>query len=89
MLSLRVLANDRRSNFRVAVVVSRKVNKSAVARNRLRRRLYEQVRLRAADIKAYDLVFTVFSDQLEALSPTELQKLVTDLLQRANVLTKP
>ncbi len=83
LLSLKVLRNERRSAHRVAVVVSRKVNKSAVARNRLRRRIYEQVRLQQANINGpFDLVFTVFSEQLEELTPDELQKLVKDLIKR-------
>jgi ribonuclease P protein component len=83
LLALRALPNERRRDYRVAVVVSRKVNKSAVVRNRLRRRVFEQVRLQAADITGpFDLVFTVFSEQLGELPVEKLQKLVADLLRR-------
>jgi ribonuclease P protein component len=44
--AVKAALNPRRQTYRVAVVVSRKVNKSAVARNRMRRRLYELVRVR-------------------------------------------
>jgi len=55
--------NPRRKAYRVAVVVSRKVNKSAVARNRIRRRLYEISRQLGQDItRPYDIVITVFHD---------------------------
>ena len=86
-LTLKYNPNPRRSIFRVAVVVSRKVDKSAVARNRIRRRLYEVIRLYQANIKEpYDLVLTVFSPQLEALSTEELQEVVNKLLKDSGVL---
>lgn len=47
------------------MVVSKKVNKSAVARNRIRRRLYELVQANQTDIiKPYDIVITVFHDSV-------------------------
>lgn len=86
-LALKVLHNDRRRVFRVSVVVSRKVSKSAVVRNRLRRRVYEQVRLRAAEItQPYDMVFTVYHEQLEELPPSKLARLVDNLLRQAGVI---
>src|ERR1019366_9050788 len=88
-LTLKYNPNPRRSSFRVAVVVSRKVDKSAVARNRIRRRLYESIRLHQADIiEPYDLVFTVFSPQLETSSVEELQEVVNELLQDSGVLAQ-
>lgn len=57
--------NARRDNYRVAVVVSRKVSKSAVVRNRIRRRLYEIVRELAPKLKdSPDIVITVFHDSV-------------------------
>ncbi len=44
LFAVKSILNPKRSEYRMAVVVSRKVNKSAVARNRIRRRLYEIVR---------------------------------------------
>jgi ribonuclease P protein component len=61
--AVKAAENPRRSSYRVAVVVSRKVNKSAVARNRMRRRLYEAVRELAPAINGpYDIAITVFHD---------------------------
>ena len=52
--------NPRRQDYRMAVVVSKKTEKSAVSRNRIRRRFYEAVRKsRLADGKSLDLVFVV------------------------------
>ena len=86
-VALRFMPNSRRKNFRVAVVVSRKVSKSAVVRNRIRRRLYELVRHYQAQItEPYDLVFTIFSDQVASMPATKLDRLVHDQLVRASVL---
>ncbi|HVI60614.1 MAG TPA: ribonuclease P protein component [Candidatus Saccharimonadales bacterium] len=70
--------------YRAAVVVSRKVHKSAVTRNRIRRRLYEIIRLadsRLTDHK--DLVLTVFSDRAAELESDKLRAMVEDLLAQA------
>lgn len=70
--------------YRVAVVVSRKVHKSAVMRNRIRRRIYEAVRTSETPPPAgTDLIFTVFSDRLAALPAAKLQQTITGLLQKA------
>ncbi len=42
--TLRAIANPRRKHSRFTVVVSKKVHKSAVGRNRIRRRVYELLR---------------------------------------------
>lgn len=68
-------------SYRVAVVVSKKVSKSAVMRNRIRRRVYEAVRLSADQLPAgSDLVFTIFSDQVAELQSVKLQAAVNELL---------
>ncbi len=85
LLSLKALANERRTEYRAAVVVSRKVHKSAVVRNRLRRQVYEQLRLQKGTIKPYDLVFTVYDERLKGLPTNELHSLITDLLKQAGV----
>jgi ribonuclease P protein component len=83
-LSLRYSSRDPKRHYRVAIVVSRKTNKSAVTRNRIRRRIYAVVREADSLIKpGTDLVFTVFSDQLETWEPEKLQKTVAELLQKA------
>ncbi|HET7320849.1 MAG TPA: ribonuclease P protein component [Candidatus Saccharimonadales bacterium] len=81
LLSLKYAANPKRSSYRVAVVVSKKVSKSAVQRNRMRRRVYEALQGEGGNIKQpYDLVFTVFSDQVMNADFSELQKQVRKLL---------
>jgi ribonuclease P protein component len=84
-LNLRYGRRDAGKPYRVAVVVSRKVSKSAVVRNRIRRRIYAAVRDMSAGIKpGTDLVFTVFSDNVAILPPDELQTTIENLLRKAN-----
>jgi len=86
-VSLRYVTNPRRQHYRVAVVVSRKVSKSAVVRNRIRRRIYEVVREHAGQLKApLDLVFTAYGEDIAALPHEALKKLVLSLLVKADAL---
>lgn len=85
LMNLRYATRDPNKPYRVAVVVSRKVNKSAVTRNRIRRRIYEIVRTNDDGIKpGTDLVFTVFNDQLAEIPVTKLQNTVSGLLEKAS-----
>lgn len=88
LLALRYVKNDRQQHYRVAMVVSRKVSKSAVVRNRIRRRLYEIVRTNSAQIAGpYDLVFTVYGEEVAKMSQASLKKLVLEQLDKAKVLS--
>ncbi len=84
-LALRYLHNRSRKDYRMAVIVSRKIHKSAVKRNRVRRRIYEIVRQQAHIAEPYDMIFSVFSEQIIDLSPTELSRMVLKLLQKAHI----
>lgn len=69
--------------YRTAVVVSKKVHKSAVVRNRIRRRVYEVCRKqKMIDLDGTDLVFTVFSDQLATIEHEKVEKYILDLLKK-------
>ena len=88
LCSLKYIQNKRRKTYRLSVVVNKKVNRSAVKRNRIRRRMYETVRLTETKInEPYDLVFTIFSDQINDLSPDELNRLVKAQLFQAGVIS--
>lgn len=98
MVSLRFSRRDRRHAYRVAVVVSRKVHKSAVVRNRIRRRIYEVVRQEDVAITAgfeptippgTDLVFTVFSDQVATFDTVKLHNTITDLTRKTAAHQQP
>lgn len=84
--SLKYILNRRRRHYRVAVVVSRKVHKSAVVRNRIRRRIYEIVRVEAKRIREpYDLVITVYSDQMAEMPAVQLRQAIIEKLEKAEV----
>lgn len=86
LVSLKYTENKRRSTSRFAVVVSKKVIKSAVGRNRIRRRLYETIRLEQANLRGvYDCVFLVFSAEVLNLPPDELRGLVINLFEQATI----
>lgn len=84
--ALRYAPNNRRHGYRAAVVVSRKVHKSAVVRNRIRRRLYalihEEVPSTAPPI---DCIFTVFSDRLADAPSEDLRQSLRQLLIAAGL----
>jgi ribonuclease P protein component len=83
-ISLKFAQRRPDQSYRVAVVVSRKVHKSAVVRNRIRRRLYEIIRQSDEGLLGHqDLVLTVFSDQVAVTEHPKLSDMVTDLLQKA------
>lgn len=79
--SLHFVKLDGGEYSKVAVVVSKKVNKSAVARNRIRRRVFEIIRQgHIANYQGHALVFTVFLPEAESIDHRELKRLVDDLL---------
>ncbi|PIZ61552.1 ribonuclease P protein component [Candidatus Saccharibacteria bacterium CG_4_10_14_0_2_um_filter_52_9] len=84
LISLKFAQRDPKRPYRVAVVVSRKVSKSAVVRNRIRRRVYEQVRRTDISIPpGTDLVFTAFSEQIATMEEPKLRESITKLLNDA------
>ncbi len=88
LFSIKYATNKRRADYRVAVVVSKKISKSAVKRNRMRRRLYEAFRKDAPSIHApYDIVITVFSDQVMDVDFTTLSNTLTKQLEQASVIS--
>lgn len=85
--NLKYNLNTKRQTYRCAVVVSKKVEKSAVRRNRMRRRIFEAVRAVSPQItKPYDIVISVFGASVIDLKPTELNKQVQELLTAAGII---
>lgn len=88
MVNLR-FHSGKNDDFRMAVVVSKKVSKSAVVRNRIRRRLYEFVReVHKAENKKWptDMALIVFSENLATMSSVELNNLISRLLKKAKII---
>ena len=88
LMGLRFAPRPAGKPYRVAIVVSRKVHKSAVVRNRIRRRVYELVRQSDIVPPATDLIFTVFSDQVASLEISQLNTIMNELLTKANLQLK-
>lgn len=77
------MQSNKRRDYRMAVVVSKKTAKSAIVRNRIRRRLYEQVRThKTLDGQPYDVVFVVQNPSLATMPATELSLQVSKALQK-------
>jgi len=68
-------------------VVSRKISKSAVKRNRIRRRIYALIGSLEKQIsQPYDIVITVFSESVDSLTPPALEKQLQQQLKAAGIL---
>ncbi len=86
LLLIRYIKNEKRPHGRIGVVVSKKVAKSAVVRNRIRRRIFEAVRLRQPYIKgAYDIAFITLNKDLATVKSSELTRDVEMVLKRAHI----
>ena len=75
--------NAKRRDYRMAVVVSKKTAKSAVVRNRIRRRLYESVRTQKyLDDVPVDVVFVVQKADVATMPADELGLQVAKACQK-------
>lgn len=87
LCALKYTPNRNRQTYRLAVVVSKKVAKAAVVRNRIRRRIYEAVRLHSSEIREpHDLVITVYSDTLAILPFEDLERAIRAQLRQAGIV---
>lgn len=74
LFTIKALKNPKRVESRAAVIVSRKVAAKAVERNRIRRRLFEIMRLNwQLLVKPTDIVLIVHDAKVGDLTPTELE----------------
>jgi ribonuclease P protein component len=64
---------------RVAYIVSKTVDKSAVSRNRLRRIIREFLRNKHQELSGFDVVF-ILKPAAAKLNPAELRRAVEDLM---------
>ena len=82
-----VFADNSRNRQRYAVVVSKKVLKSAVGRNRIRRRVYEAIRAELPKVeKPVDCIFIIYSKDILDIDYKEIRSLVHNLLKGANII---
>ena len=86
LITLKSTPNSRRKHSRFSVVVSKKVIKSAVGRNRIRRRLYEYVRSRLNRIEGiHDVVLICTSSELRTLPYVDLTSQLDQLFVKAGL----
>ena len=82
-----VFATNARNRQRYAVVVSKKVLKSAVGRNHIRRRVYEAIRLELPNIQQpVDCIFVIYAKEVAQMDFSELRKRIHDLLIEAKII---
>jgi len=72
--------------YQAVVVVSKKVTKVAPLRNRIRRRVYEQLRTNFKIKDGYKLVISVFDKQLSDVTSQELHDQLRELLRKTPLL---
>lgn len=73
---------------RFAVVVSKKVDKRAVVRNHIRRRIYEAIRLYKAKNNLNipkDFIFVVFSKDFATCPFSEVEQQISSLIQESMI----
>ncbi len=86
LVTIKYSPNSHRKNSRFSVVVSKKVLKSAVGRNRIRRRIYEVIRHEHPKLNGvYDVALLVFSSEVISLPADELTKVIRELFESANL----
>lgn len=90
VVTIKYCRNPHRKHSRVAVVISKKVLKSAVGRNRARRRVYEIIRHELPFIThPTDIVLLLFSSEVTTMSHDELRETILVLLNQVDTYQKP
>ncbi len=85
-ITIKYTKNSHRAHPRFAVVVSKKVLKSAVGRNRIRRRIYEAIRHELPHIhEPHDVVMLVFSSEVLTMPSAELTETVQYLFRSSGL----
>jgi ribonuclease P protein component len=90
LATLKFSTNPNRKVSRIAVVVSKKVIKSAVGRNRIRRRVYEHLRLQIPRLgQNFDLVIIITSSEFLTMPGDELATQIGQLLDQSGLYKTP
>ena len=88
-ITIKYIANSRRKHSRFSVVVSKKVHKSAVGRNRMRRRLYELVRLEIPKLNGtYDVALIITNSEVMSMEYVELEAGIRELFTQAGLYSR-
>ena len=86
LFKVKHVSNPRRDEPRFAVVISKKIHKSAVGRNRIRRRIYETVRHQLPRLRSdRDVVIMVVSGEVLSLPFDEMGAAIEQLFLEAGL----
>lgn len=86
LFTIKYVPNTHRKHPRFSVVVSKKVIKSAVGRNRIRRRLYEYIRTNMERlVEVHDVVIICTSAELRTLPFTQITEQLDQLFEKAHL----
>ena len=89
LFTLRIITNPHRKSSRFAIVVSKKVHKSAVGRNRIRRRTYEIIRQEQPYFnKTCDAALIVTNGEVLSIPHDDLVAMIRELFVQAGVSTR-
>ena len=80
-----VFAANKKQKQRYAVVVSKKVLKTAVGRNRIRRRFYEAIRLELDPDLKMDCIFVIYSKEFIKMDFIKIRQQIRELIDKAKV----
>lgn len=84
--TIKYVPNSHRSHPRFSVVVSKKVIKSAVGRNRIRRRLYEYLRTHTDRLtETYDIVIICTSAEIRTMPYSQITDQLDQLFHKATL----
>jgi ribonuclease P protein component, eubacterial len=86
-ITIKTVANSHRKESRVAVIIGKKIAKSAVSRNRIRRRVYEYIYTKLPYLnRVYDIVFIVSSSDLLTASHHDMSEQLDQLFDQSGIL---
>ena len=85
-LTIKTAVNSHRKQSRAAVIISRKILKSAVRRNRIRRQLYEYIQAQLPSLNGvYYIVIIVLSAELFSASHDDISKQMAQLFTKSGI----
>lgn len=90
LITVKSVDNPFRENSRFAVVISKKIIKSAVGRNRVRRRVYEVIRSEMPKIHGvHDVVVMVFGAEVREIEHKLLVENIQELFKQSGLYENP
>jgi len=85
LMIIKYITNPHRKESRFSVVVSKKTLKSAVRRNRIRRRIYNFIRPKIISLNGvYDIVFIITSSEMLNISHDEMSEQLNQFFNQIN-----